>query len=476
MQKYQRRTIFTLLLLCVPSTWAAPSLDGDWAGDFERLKSHVFIHAHFGAAKDGTTGTIDVIDLALDTRVADKPPVLNPRFGQPINTWLMGKPLDKLESNPSHVHFELADETGSLSFDGQMTNGVMAGVVEDRGMKLPFRLDSVAKIEPSQYAGIYQVGPGHFIRMAPGIASLLSLDTQSGQVRLLLPRSKAAFVCGPGVNTYPVEAAIDFTINRLGQVTAMKWKPNHAPALIGTRINALPEEEVTFTNGVTTLSGTLVLPPTKGLHPAVVLVNGSGSHVRIGQRLLAEFFALNGVAALTYDKRGCGTSMGDWRQSGFDDLAGDALAGLERLKDRPDINPHQIGLWGSSQGGWIVSLAASRSTNVAFIISVSGAGTTPEAQGVYCIEHWMNLTGFSETDTHEAVSIYLLNSRCIQTGSGWDKFKAAREAVQKKPWFKANPYLGCCDSSAEKQWKLIWNYDPVPALRKLHCPVLSGPG
>jgi pimeloyl-ACP methyl ester carboxylesterase len=53
------------------------------------------------------------------------------------------------------------------------------------------------------------------------------------------------------------------------------------------------------------------------------------------------------------------------------------------------------------------------------------------------------------------------------------EFEAARKAAQNKPWYNANPYLGCCASGAEKQWQLIWNYDPVPALRKVHCPVLS---
>jgi pimeloyl-ACP methyl ester carboxylesterase len=472
MQKHQRTTIFLLLFLCVPSIWAAASFDGDWVGGFERPESRVFVHTHFGAAKDGTTGTIDVIDLAINTRPMGKLLVIDPRVGFPINTWLIGKPLDKLELNPSRVHFELADNANPLSFEGQVTNGVMTGVVEDRGMKLPFRLDLMAETDPSRYIGIYHVGSGHFITIRPDIVSLFSFDTQSGQISFLLPRSEADFVCGPGVKTYPLEATIHFTTNQLGQVTAMQWNPENAPVLVGTPIK-LQEEEVLFTNGETTMSGTLVLPPNKGPHPAVVFVYGTGPSTRSSTRFLADFFALNGVAALMYDKRGCGSSTGDWRKSGFDDLAGDALAGLELLKNRPDINPHQIGLWGISQGGWIVGLAASRSTNVAFIISVSGPGITPEAQGAFCVEHWMKAAGFSETDLREALSLYRLNSRCTRTGSGWDEFEAARKAVQNKPWYNANPYSGCCASGAEKQWQLIWDYDPVPALRKVHCPVLS---
>jgi alpha-beta hydrolase superfamily lysophospholipase len=469
MQKYQRATIFFLLFLCAPSIWAASPFDGDWIGGFERPESYVYVHTHFGTTTNGTTGTIDVVDWG-------------DRF-----TLCADWPLVKLELTPSRVHFELADKagphsevmvpSGPLSFEGRMTNGVIIGVVEDSRMKmkLPFRLDLAARIDLSRYTGIYQVAPGHFISILPTDPPLwlVAFDIQSRQEGILLPRSGADFVCGSGAKVYPVQATIHFTTNQLGQVTALQWKPVNAPALVGTRMKAPQEEEVSFTNGDVTLSGTLVLPRTKGPHPAVVIVNGLGPWVRSAGSSLANFFALNGVAALIYDKRGCGSSTGDWTKSGFDDLAGDALAGLELLKNRSDINPHQIGLWGISQGGWIVPLAASRSKDVAFIISVSGPGITPEAQGAYCVEHWMKAAGYFKADLSEARSLYLLNSRYQRTGSDWNGVEAARKADRNKPWYNACPFLGNDFSGPRKFWQLIWNYDPVPVLRKVHCPVLA---
>ena len=476
MQKYQRATIFPLLLLGVPSIWAASFLDGDWTGGFERPESRVFVHTHFWWTNNETTGTIDVVDLSIRTRPMGKPPDVFSKLGYVPTTLLIDKPFDKLELTPSHVHFELADKDCPLSFDGRVTNGVMTGMVQGGGMKLPFHLNLMARIDPSGYAGNYQVGPGHYVRIfpAPHAPLLLSLDTRSGQIRVLLPRSEADFVCGPEYDTfYPVDIAVHFITNQPGQFTALQWKPKNAPAMVGTRIKALPEDEVSFTNGKVTLSGTVVLPPTKGPHPAVVIGGGSGSWDRSGSRILADFFALNGVAALIYDKRGCGRSTGDWTKSNFDDLAGDALAGLELLKNRPDINPHQIGLWGISQGGWIVPLAASRCADVAFIISVSGPGITPEAQSAYCVEHWMKAEGYSEADVNEAGSLYLLTIRCRRTDSGWNELKAEREADQNKPWYNACPYSDRDAPGASKFWQLIGNYDPVPALRNVHCPVLA---
>jgi len=102
------------------------------------------------------------------------------------------------------------------------------------------------------------------------------------------------------------------------------------------RVDAKPptfkQEEVSFRNGEITLSGTLLLPSTKGPHPAVVFLHGAGSEGRYGARFLAEYFTRYGIASLIYDKRGVGKSTGDWKRSDFSDLAGDAIAGIHSFK------------------------------------------------------------------------------------------------------------------------------------------------
>ena len=72
------------------------------------------------------------------------------------------------------------------------------------------------------------------------------------------------------------------------------------------------------------------------------------------------FFASRGLAVLTYDKRGCGGSGGDWKTVDLDVLAQDALAGVRWLKAQPGVDASRVGVWGISQGGWIGPLAASR--------------------------------------------------------------------------------------------------------------------
>src|SRR5204863_10177101 len=48
-------------------------------------------------------------------------------------------------------------------------------------------------------------------------------------------------------------------------------------------------EEVTFRNADVTLSGTLLLPLTKGRHPAVAFLHGSGAEGREASRFVAEY-------------------------------------------------------------------------------------------------------------------------------------------------------------------------------------------
>jgi dienelactone hydrolase len=114
--------------------------------------------------------------------------------------------------------------------------------------------------------------------------------------------------------------------------------------------------------------------------PAVVLVHGSGRITaaemmsNAGRRLRDM-----GFVVLAYDKRGVGESTGEYTSIGpansdrmFDLLATDALAGVDALRTRKHVDARRIGLLGFSQAGWIAPLAASRSKNVSFVVTISG--------------------------------------------------------------------------------------------------------
>ncbi|CAN5373882.1 hypothetical protein BH20ACI2_BH20ACI2_13780 [soil metagenome] len=101
--------------------------------------------------------------------------------------------------------------------------------------------------------------------------------------------------------------------------------------------NIYKTEKLFFTNKDNIKLGGTLFIPAKNTGKAIVLVRGSGGQDRNGYasiiRLLADFFARNGVAVLTYDKQGVGESQGDWTSESFSKLADDALAGVEYLKN-----------------------------------------------------------------------------------------------------------------------------------------------
>lgn len=134
------------------------------------------------------------------------------------------------------------------------------------------------------------------------------------------------------------------------------------------------EVAVHFTCKGAVLAGTLYLPSGAGPHPAVVWVHGSGESPRLGfGGNLLPALVQAGIAVFSYDKRGVGESTGECcpgDNGDFDLLAADAAAAVDVLAMRDDIDPEQIGFLGASQAGWIVPMAASWSSRVAFLALV----------------------------------------------------------------------------------------------------------
>lgn len=247
---------------------------------------------------------------------------------------------------------------------------------------------------------------------------------------------------------------------------------------------AVREEAVRFASGKVTLAGTLVLPGDPGAHPAIVLFHGSGPQSR--DLFTARWFAMQGVAALAYDKRGVGESTGDFRAIPFMELCNDGLAAIGYLKSRKEIDAKRIGVWGLSQGGWLGPLAASRSTDVAFVIAVSGPGVSPGEQMIVYYANDLRRQGLPESDVREASAVRRDIWNYMSSGNGYEKVKAELEQARSKRWFKQakeqqDDSFGTLPRPDELSKpvgrSLLWfnqemNYDPVVALRALRVPAL----
>lgn len=144
------------------------------------------------------------------------------------------------------------------------------------------------------------------------------------------------------------------------------------------------EMEVTIPNRAAgiALAGTLTLPPSRGPHPAVLLLTGSGPQDRDesiqGHRpflVLADYLTRAGIAVLRCDDRGVGRSTGQFATATHADFVSDAQAQLAWLRAQPQIAPGSIGLIGHSEGAVVAPLVAvERPGQVRFLALLAGPG------------------------------------------------------------------------------------------------------
>jgi len=231
------------------------------------------------------------------------------------------------------------------------------------------------------------------------------------------------------------------------------------------------QEEISFRNGEVTLSGTLLLPLTKEPHPAVFFLHGSGAEGRFASRFLAEDFTCDGIAALIYDKRGVGKSTGDWKTSDFSALAGDAIAAVHFLERRTEINPKQIGIYGHSQGGMIAPLVASRSKDVAFIISGAGSAVPLYEAEVNSITNQVRAQGVCGDELAGAVVFIKMFVNVLRTGQGWEQFAAATEKARNTRWYPML-HVPPKDNWFWSYYRRIADYNAADYWEKVNVPAL----
>jgi pimeloyl-ACP methyl ester carboxylesterase len=267
---------------------------------------------------------------------------------------------------------------------------------------------------------------------------------------------------------------------------------------VPVNVDTLPykQEEVSFSNGDNTFAGTLTIPKTKGKHPAVVMITGSGPQNRDEELfnfkpfgIIADYFTRHGIAVLRYDDRGVGGSKGkSVNESTTEDFAGDVLEAVKYLKTRDDINPDQIGLCGHSEGGIVAPLVASKSSDVDFIICIAGSGVKGIDLLIEQSKLIMKADGESPASIKERTELLQSAYNASITDTGWGEVEANMEKVvaeqynnlpdaQKKSIKDKDEYIKVMTQASVKQFHIPWmkffmSYDPIPALKKVKCPVL----
>jgi pimeloyl-ACP methyl ester carboxylesterase len=406
-----------------------------------------------------------------------------------IQSWrVFNRPVNGVSLTASNVHFEFSSTTGiPFIADGELKGNVIEGTMRRGPQEGKFHLIRLARVDRAKYdkyVGAYSFPdpkqPGKFqlgLITYGALGHLRYVNLQTGDTTALFPISENIFFFAGSVAASPAPDAAtwSFETNKRGDVSTSVVRIKGQPDRRGTRSDSYRQEEVTIRSLGATIAGTLVLPISKGKHPAVVFVPGSNALSRDESSPFREFDALikKGIAILVYDKRGVGQSTGRWEDESFQDLADDVLAMVRFLKGHREIDHKKIGLWGFSQGGWIAPLAASRSKDIAFVVMTSGGGVTNEEAETNDQVARMRRQKLTEDEIKDAIAFMRLQFQAAYSVEGWQQFQSAIPAAKDKRWFPRTWGRIPETDWWWKWWALNGHYNPAPVLAMVKVPVLA---
>ncbi|MBL8952815.1 MAG: alpha/beta fold hydrolase [Myxococcaceae bacterium] len=227
-------------------------------------------------------------------------------------------------------------------------------------------------------------------------------------------------------------------------------KPLPPPAEY-TKSDAFKAVEVTVGKAPWALPGTLTVPAKKGPFPAVVLVHGSGPNDRdetVGVNRpfkdLAEGLATKGVVVLRYDKR---TRVHGKAMTGVvtvdDEVVLDALAAVELLMARADVDKKNVWVLGHSLGAQLAPEIGARAKGVKGVVLLGAPARKP----------WESIPAQLRHVGADAKTIAEVDAQCAALKNGTAK--------------------GMMLGAPVEYWLEVGNRDGIAAAKALGKPVLA---
>ncbi len=247
----------------------------------------------------------------------------------------------------------------------------------------------------------------------------------------------------------------------------------------------LTTTDTRFTSVATELAGRLIEPRSvNGKRPLVVMVHGSERASALNSSY-AYSLAAQDITVFVYDKRGTGSSGGEYTQN-FELLAADAAAALTHAKSMTGGRVGRAGYFGGSQGGWVAPLAATRAA-ADFVAIGFGLVASPIDEDREQMISEARALGL------DAGAFALINrlsgatSRLLLSGFslGYEDLDQVRRELARQPWSQkirgeySGEILRMSDEALRRlgrarfdNLELIWDYDAVAALKRVNVPIL----
>jgi uncharacterized protein len=220
--------------------------------------------------------------------------------------------------------------------------------------------------------------------------------------------------------------------------------------------------------GTPALTATLTVPAGRGPFPAVLLVSGSGQcdqdeHVGPDRPFLdlAGGLAAGGVATLRYDKR-----TRDYPHTidmaiftPTQEYVPDAVAAIELLRARPEIDPRRVFVLGHSDGGTFAPLIARAAPQVAGVVLMAAVAESPGRDLVRQVAYLATLPGAIGTSAQAELPDAEQAEQQIDSP----------DLATASPTAPMSPLLGGTEPAYWVDWL---RYDEVATARALPQPLL----
>lgn len=255
------------------------------------------------------------------------------------------------------------------------------------------------------------------------------------------------------------------------------------------------EREIAFRSDTLTLSGTLTLPAAKGSYPVAVILSGTGPQNRDGDmaghkmfKEISDYLVGQGIGVFRFDDRGVGKSGGRYDTATTADFATDALAALHAVKGVKGVAADKVGFIGHSEGGAAMSIAASQSSDVRFMVSMAGLC----ADGVSAlIRQNEDLVNGYEMPEHDKVRYNTVNNLMFRIAHRYAQSDLLAQKLQEgyDAWHRMDSiYVAALGiehdhfrfpiwryiNEAQSPWyRFHVSYDPARYLKSVKVPVLA---
>jgi pimeloyl-ACP methyl ester carboxylesterase len=224
-------------------------------------------------------------------------------------------------------------------------------------------------------------------------------------------------------------------------------------------------EEVNFVSNGLTINGTIWHPTIKN-SKAIVLLTSSGKLDRSASRAEAIRFAEMGFTTFHYDKRGTGSSEGNWQIASMEELIIDDINAINYFSDKTKVPFTKIGIKGSSQGATKVPYILNELENLDYGVVVSCPGVSLLESD---LNYWKNKNvGVIGSQINEAAKFQRKVFEFIAGKVSRADLEKDIESQRLKSWFP-NVWMPILDE-VKIDKKLL--YSPIPYFESIKQPVL----